>query len=197
MRHNFFVRLVHRIATGKAIYRILLTPVGPLFFFGFVAGLVFAATKTDAWLGFGKIILPPWNIWLSRPLMLCGLFLMAWSASRFFKAKGTPVPFNPPRQLVTTGPYAWSRNPMMSGLFIVLFGIGIRLISCSLLFFYLPLFMLLIYIVLKMVEEPGLEERFKEEYRQYKKNTPMFFPWRKADKEKNHRTQKSRRPSQD
>ena len=86
---------------------------------------------------------------------------------------------------------------MMSGLFIVLFGIGIRLISCSLLFFYLPLFMLLIYIVLKMVEEPGLEERFKEEYRQYKKNTPMFFPWRKADKEKNHRTQKSRRPSQD
>ena len=194
MRNNFFVRFVHQITTGKAIYRILLTPVGPLFFFSFVAGLVCAAIKTDAWLGFGKIIPPPWNLWLSRPFMLCGLFLMAWSASRFFKAKGTPVPFNPPRQLVITGPYALSRNPMMSGLFIVLFGIGIRLASCSLIFFYLPLFILLICIIVKMVEEPGLEKRFREEYRQYRENTPMFFPWCKAEKKKNDGAQKSRPP---
>lgn len=182
MRHNLFVLLVHRVATGKAIYRILLTPVGPLFFFGFIAGIVLTAIKTDAWLGLGKIIHPPWNIWLSRPFMLCGLLLMAWSASRFFKAKGTPVPFNPPKQLVTTGPYAWSRNPMMSGLFIVLFGIGIRLVSYSLLCFYLPLFILLICIMVKMVEEPGLAERFKDEYWQYKEKTPMFFPWFNTDK---------------
>ena len=108
MRKNLFVRMVHRITTGKSIYRILLTPVAPLFFFGFVAGLVFASIMTDAWFGSGKIIQPPWNIWLSRPFMLSGLFLMGWSASRFFKAKGTPVPFNPPKRLVTTGPYAWS-----------------------------------------------------------------------------------------
>lgn len=183
MQNNLFVRLVHRVATGKAIYRILLTPIGPLVFFGFVAGLVFAATKTDAWWGFDKIIPPPWQIWLSRPFLLCGLLLMAWSASCFFKAKGTPVPFNPPRQLVVTGPYAWSRNPMMSGLFIVLFGIGIRRVSFSLLFFYLPLFILLICTMLKLIEEPGLEERFKDEYRQYKKKTPMFFPWGKNKKE--------------
>ena len=192
MRKNLFVRLVHRITTGKSIYRILLTPVAPLFFFGFVAGLVFASIMTDAWFGSGKIIQPPWNIWLSRPFMLSGLFLMGWSASRFFKARGTPVPFNPPKRLVTTGPYAWSRNPMMSGLFFVLFGIGIRLVSFSLIFFYLPLFIMLINIMVKMVEEPGLEERFKDEYRYYKENTPRFFLWRKPDNAKNHGTRRSR-----
>ena len=81
---------------------------------------------------------------------------------------------------------------MMSGLFIVIFGISIRLVSYSLLFFYLPLFILLICIMVKMVEEPGLEERFKEEYRQYKENIPMFFPWRKAHK--GARAGKSGRP---
>lgn len=182
MPDNVFVRLMQRITTGKPIYRAILTPVGPLLFFGFIACLLYGATRMDAWLGLGTFIPPPWNVRLSRPFMLCGLALMAWSASRFFQAKGTPVPFNPPRRLVTTGPYAWSRNPMMSGLFIVLFGVGIRLVSVSLLLFFLPLFMLLVGIMLKKVEEPGLERRFQEEYRRYKETTPMFLPWRRAGK---------------
>lgn len=181
---NRFARLVTKIATGKPVYRYLLTPLGPLFFFGLVAGLVRAAMEVDAWLAFDKIIRSPWNLWLSRPVMLGGLFLMAWSASLFFKARGTPVPINPPKRLVTTGPYAWSRNPMMLGLFLVLFGLGIRLSSWSLLFFFLPLFILVLRTMLKKVEEPALEERFQDEYRQYWQATAMFFPWPRSAKRK-------------
>ena len=53
------------------------------------------------------------------------LFFVGWSVLNFHKVKGTPVPFNPPPALVTTGPYAYVRNPMLSGIFLLLFGLGI------------------------------------------------------------------------
>jgi protein-S-isoprenylcysteine O-methyltransferase Ste14 len=53
------------------------------------------------------------------------LFLIGWSVLNFLRAKGTPVPFNPPPQLVTTGPYAYTRNPMLTGVFSLLFGFSV------------------------------------------------------------------------
>ncbi|MBU0675757.1 MAG: isoprenylcysteine carboxylmethyltransferase family protein [Proteobacteria bacterium] len=179
MGENIGVRFIHRIATGKPIYRKLMTPVGPLVFFGLVALFVLAARRTDQWLGLGMSGLEPWNTRLSRPFMLGGLFFTIWSASYFIRARGTPVPFNPPPKLVISGPFAWTRNPMMTGLFSVLFGLALRLGSWSLLGFYLPFFVALICLELKMVEEPGLEKRFGEVYRDYRSRTPMFFPWQK------------------
>jgi protein-S-isoprenylcysteine O-methyltransferase Ste14 len=31
---------------------------------------------------------------------------------------------NPPRELVVAGPYGWVRNPMLTGVFATLFGLG-------------------------------------------------------------------------
>jgi len=178
------VRLFDRISKGKPIYRMLLTPIAPIFFFGFIATMIYVALQVDGWLGLPEVMPGPWNIRLSRPFMLGGFVLMAWSASRFFRAQGTPVPFNPPRRLVTTGPYAWSRNPMMTGLFGILLGVGIRLQSFSLLVVFLPLFMILIGVQLRKVEEPGLEKRFGEAYLAYKNRTPRFFPRLKMNRRK-------------
>ncbi len=176
MGANFVVVCFDRIAKGKPLYRMLLTIIAPIFFFGIVAGLIYGALRVDGWLGFAEVFPEPWGSRLSRPFMLGGVVLMAWSASCFFRAKGTPVPFNPPRQLVTTGPYGWSRNPMMTGLFSVLVGIGVRLQSFSLLFGFMPLFIALISIQLRKVEEPGLEKRFGAAYLVYKSRIPRFVP---------------------
>lgn len=176
LRVNLMVRLFKKVSEGRPIHRVILTLIAPLFFFGLLSILICAAVKVDGWLEFGELIPGPWNIRLSRLFMLGGLGLMGWSASCFFRAHGTPVPFNPPRRLVTTGPYAWARNPMMTGLFCVLLGIGIRLQSYSLLFVFLPMFIVLISLQLRNVEEPGLEMRFGEEYLHYKNRTPRFFP---------------------
>ena len=90
--------------------------------------------------------------------------------------KGTPVPINPPPKLITDGPYAYSRNPMMTGLFILLAGIGILFRSATLVFIMTPMFVLISVLEFKYFEEPELEKRFGEEYSQYKKKTPMIIP---------------------
>jgi len=101
---------------------------------------------------------------------------MFWSILHFIKAKGTPVPFNPPPKLVSSGPYAYVRNPMLSGVFIFMFGLGALFRSISIVFIFTPLFVLLNYLELKAIEEPELENRLGEDYFKYKKRVPMFFP---------------------
>ena len=113
---------------------------------------------------------------LSIPFILLGLVVSAWSLLHFKKAKGTPVPFNPPRHLVDTGPYRHSRNPMISGVIMFLCGMGLLLNSISLVFFFLPLLIFLIVMVLKHIEEPELIKRLGIDYLEYKSKTPMFFP---------------------
>ena len=101
---------------------------------------------------------------------------MLWSILHFIKVKGTPVPFNPPPKLVNTGPYFYVRNPMLSGVFILLFGIGILFRSISLVFIFTPIFILLNFLELKAIEEPELEKRFGKKYLKYKKRVSMFIP---------------------
>jgi protein-S-isoprenylcysteine O-methyltransferase Ste14 len=101
---------------------------------------------------------------------------MIWSILHFIRVKGTPVPFNPPPKLVTTGPYAHVRNPMLTGVFVLLFGLGVLLRSISLVSIFTPLFILLNVWELKAVEERELERRLGKDYVEYKKRVPMFIP---------------------
>ena len=110
------------------------------------------------------------------PILAIGLFLTLWSILHFIKVKGTPVPFNPPPKLVTTGPYAFARNPMLTGVFILLFGFGILFRSISLVFIFTPLFILFNVLELRAIEEPELEKRLGKDYFEYKKRVPMFIP---------------------
>ena len=80
------------------------------------------------------------------------------------------------------GPYVWMRNPMVTGVFTVLFGIGVILHSSSIVFIWTPLYILAHVIELKKVEEPELELRFGAAYVEYKRRVPMFIPrpWRRG-----------------
>ncbi len=82
--------------------------------------------------------------------------------------------------MVTTGPYTYVRNPMVTGMFILFFGLGVLFQSISLVFIFTPLFILLMVLELKAVEEPELEKRLGKEYLEYKKKVPMFIPWLKV-----------------
>ncbi|UCF62664.1 MAG: isoprenylcysteine carboxylmethyltransferase family protein, partial [bacterium] len=105
-----------------------------------------------------------------------GIALTSWSAFHFLKVKGTPVPFNPPPKLVRTGPYGYIRNPMLTGVFLILVGLGFFINSFSLVLFFTPLFVLINVWELKRIEEPELIRRLGEEYIKYRRETPMFLP---------------------
>ena len=171
-----WIDILYNVATGSRRVRNFFTPIGAIFFGLLIFVFVIIALHLDRLLGLTDIFPGQLNIILSLPLFLLAFFLIGWSVQNFLKAKGTPVPFNPPPQLVTSGPYAYTRNPMLTGVFALLFGFGIFFGSVSLLFVFTPLFILLNFWELKAIEEPELVKRLGQEYIEYRKMTPMFFP---------------------
>ena len=177
---NFFfewvIDLIYRGATSTKRIRIILTPLVGTFFICFILLVIFLSFYMDRFLELPKFISRRYRIALSLPFLVIGFSLWIWSVCRFLKKKGTPVPINPPPKLVTDGPYAYTRNPMMTGIIFMLLGIGIFFGSISLVFIFTPMLVFLLFLGLKYIEEPELEKRLGKEYLEYKKRTPMIIP---------------------
>jgi len=171
-----WIDVVHRAATGTRRARTLLTPVGVAVFGGFTALFVLAGIFVDSLLSLPSLVPESARLPLAIPLVAGGVGFTAWSAFYFLRARGTPVPFNPPPELVTSGPYRLSRNPMLTGVFLFLFGVGFALNSVSLVLFFVPLFILANVWELKTIEEPELVMRLGDDYAEYRRRTPMFVP---------------------
>ena len=115
---------------------------------------------------------------------LIGVFFALWSnIFLFFIGKGGPadgfgIAISPrTKKLVTTGPYRYSRNPMVFGAFMIYLSIVIFLNSIIVLFCLLIFFTMGI-IYLKLSEEKRLLRDFGDEYLHYKKRVSMIFPLR-------------------
>jgi protein-S-isoprenylcysteine O-methyltransferase Ste14 len=170
------VDLIYGVVTGARHIRAIFTPILAAFFLSLVLLTIFLALKVDGVFNFSGPVRYPWNYIFSLPLLAIGAFLWIWSALHFIKAKGTPVPVNPPPKLVNTGPYAYARNPMLTGVFLILFGVGFVIESTSLLFVFAPIFVFCSVLEFKFIEEPELEKRLGEAYREYKRKTPILIP---------------------
>jgi protein-S-isoprenylcysteine O-methyltransferase Ste14 len=177
------INIIYKTATSSKRVRTPLTPIGAIFFFLLTTSFVVLSLQLDRMLKFPKLFSEPFKSTLSVPVLLVGLLIYLWTLLHFFKAKGTPVPFNPPPKVVTTGPYAHCRNPMLTSVFILLFGLAIQFSSISLFFIFTPLYILLNVLELKSIEEPELAKRLGKEYLEYKKSTPMFIPSLRAKSE--------------
>ena len=171
-----YASFVYRVATGSTKLKMIITLPVAILFFGLVVLFVFASIWVDKLYVFFHFDSSGWTIALSIILLSLGWFICGWTALSFIRTKGTPVPFNPPPKLITTGLYAHIRNPMLLGLFIFLIGLGIILGSLSLIFIFTPLFVLINVFYLKVVEEKEMEKKFGGEYLEYKKKVPMFIP---------------------
>ena len=171
-----WIDILYKVATGSRKVRNFFTPIGAFIYGLLIFVFVVIALYVDRTINLTTIFPNPLNIILSIPIFLLAIFLIGWSVQNFLSVKGTPVPFNPPPKLVTTGPYHYTRNPMLTGVFSLLFGFGVFFGSASLLFIFTPLFIYINYWELKSVEEPELEKRLGEDYIKYRKKTPMFFP---------------------
>lgn len=170
------IDFIYRKAIRRENHHGRLTFLWGLFFFSAVILIVILAIFTDRLLSVTPWPPKPANVFFAAPLIAVGTFFWLWSVWTFFQSKGTPVPVSPPPKLIDTGPYAYSRNPMLSGLFLTLFGIGFLFQVVSLIVFYTPLFVLIASLEFKLIEEPELEKRFGAPYVEYREKVPMFFP---------------------
>jgi protein-S-isoprenylcysteine O-methyltransferase Ste14 len=174
------INLIYQSARGEKSIRRWWTPVGALFFGSFLLLMLMVGVALDRYWGLPELLPSLLSLFISVPLLFIGIFLWLWCVILFFRAKGTPVPLNPPPKLIDTGPYAYSRNPMLSGALFMFVALGILIKSIAVTLVITPILILIIVAELKMVEEPELEKRLGDPYRQYIKRVPMFFPkpWR-------------------
>ena len=170
------VNFTHRWATGPATRRWAVSVVGMLTFLAMCVVVIWGSTRVDALIGIRVIGFSTVRSLAGWPLVAFGFMLINWTLIFFFRERGTPFPLNPPRNLITTGPYAVSRNPMLAGLFIAFFGIGILLGSITLFLIATPVLIAIFTTFITRIEEPELRMRFGEEYIEYTKRVPRFFP---------------------
>jgi protein-S-isoprenylcysteine O-methyltransferase Ste14 len=110
------------------------------------------------------------------PLIGAGLALM-WRTITLFSrlGEGTLAPWDPTRKMVIAGPYRYVRNPMITGVTLVLLGEAALFGSLGILAWG-GVFALANALWMPLVEEPGLEQRFGDEYDEYKRNVPRWVP---------------------
>ena len=107
-----------------------------------------------------------------------GLALLVQTISLFIASgEGTLSPWDPTHKLVVRGIYRYMRNPMISGVIAILLGETLALGSRPLVV-YLIFAVTINLVYMPLVEEPGLEGRFGEDYQLYKKNVPRWIPRR-------------------
>ena len=58
---------------------------------------------------------------------IAGFALMFWAVYLFKKSGQDPKPWTPSPEVVDTGPYRFSRNPMYAGMLLVQLGLGVGL----------------------------------------------------------------------
>ncbi len=119
-----------------------------------------------AWTG---LIAGALSVWI-------GFTLFVWCINLFvIVGKGTLAPWDPTQKLVAIGPYRLVRNPMISGVALMLIGQSLFWGSWVI-GIWAGTFMLINHIYFIFSEEPGLEKRFGESYTYYKANVPRWIP---------------------
>jgi protein-S-isoprenylcysteine O-methyltransferase Ste14 len=125
------------------------------------------------------VIRPPTTHWpqiAGIAVASLGAALALWCASVFVRiGKGTPAPFDPPRRLVTLGPYRLVRNPMYIGAGLAMTGLSLFYGSLGLLAYGCG-FLLLAHCFVMFYEEPALRRSFGREYRAYCDRVRRWWP---------------------
>jgi len=117
------------------------------------------------------------EISIAAAALLTAVTLMSWGfVQLWFDGMGTPAPITPTKNLVTTGPYKYCRNPIELGtdFYFLFLGIWFDTLVTGLLCMLMG--MLLGYGYIKIIEERELKLRFGKSYDEYRAATPLFFP---------------------
>ncbi|MFH1504994.1 MAG: isoprenylcysteine carboxylmethyltransferase family protein [Candidatus Omnitrophota bacterium] len=136
--------------------------------------------RFSRWFKLRFAIMYPFGIWavfsrystdasISRSLwfILLGILIRCW-------ANGYAVKME---KLTTSGPYAYVRNPLYLGTFLIMIGFLIMLnIPLVWALFFVSVVIWFIYGKTVKNEEKILQEKFREEYLAYKKHVPAFSP---------------------
>jgi protein-S-isoprenylcysteine O-methyltransferase Ste14 len=112
-------------------------------------------------------------------VILIGAATLLWCIWDFAHVgRGTLAPIDPPRLVVCSGPYRWSRNPMYVANLVILTGEGILSGSWRILA-WTAVMALAFHLFVVLYEEPSLARRFGPAYEEYRRTVRRWRPRRR------------------
>ena len=118
------------------------------------------------------------GIWsyFAIPLWLAGsLIILSCFRDFVVKGRGTPLPTDPPKELVVTGLYRYMRNPIYVGALLIFLGHFLWFGTWALLMYALFSF-IGVYAFVLLFEEPNLKRKFGRAYEDYLEKVPRWIP---------------------
>ena len=176
----FMLTSIIKAATRPTILNMVAKVYIPVLFpLTFIIAL--AAHKLDALLGFDGGFLPqPTHLVVATFSIVAGAVLWLWTYEQLTRlGEGSPSPTaGRTQKLATTGIYAHCRNPSIYGKLLGVMSVGFALNSVSFCFILVPLLLAGSLIEKVVRQEPQLVEVFGEEYERYRREVPLFIPWK-------------------
>ena len=112
---------------------------------------------------------------LAALMVIAGWTVLLICAREFARAgRGTPAPYDPPRSLVTSGLYRFTRNPMYVGVVTAILGQALWFHSRVAVYYGIAM-ALAFHVTILVYEEPRLAKVFGERYLEYKKSVPRWI----------------------
>lgn len=134
---------------NKALLQRLRVPLG------FVTAILFLVFSQPSWQ----------TLAIGAPIALCGVAIRAWASGHLRKNA----------ELAVSGPYAYTRNPLYFGSFILALGLsicgGIWWLAVLLLGFFLA-----VYLPVMQAEAAHMHVLFPHDFAAYEQNVPLFLP---------------------
>jgi protein-S-isoprenylcysteine O-methyltransferase Ste14 len=158
---------------GQRLFAALRSLVWGAGFVGIWVWLAFAVEPLDARIPF---TISGWLRPVGWPLIAGGIALDLWCIAHFvLRGRGTPAPFDPPREFVATGPFRYVRNPMYLGAAATILGFGLAVPSPAVVLLSGAV-LLWAHLFVVLYEEKTLETRFGESYLEYRRRVRRWWP---------------------
>src|SRR5690348_11621975 len=118
--------------------------------------------------------------WEAVPVIAAGAALYVWCVWNFAAVgRGTPGPWDAPRQVVARGPYRWVRNPIYLAALLVVLGEA-WLFASPVLLAYAAAMAFCFHLFVTGYEERTLARRFGPAYLEYRRAVPRWIPRKPA-----------------
>ncbi|MEU1972920.1 isoprenylcysteine carboxylmethyltransferase family protein [Microbacterium sp. NPDC019599] len=140
---------------------------------GIVAGLIpwlITDWQPHEWGGAGWLVLP-----IAWAAIIVGVAFLLSAFALFAVHGGTPAPVAPTRTLVVRGVYRFVRNPMYLAVLAIILGQAL-LFGSGWLVVYAAVTLTAVVAFVKGYEEPTLTRAYGEQYLEYRRNVPGWWP---------------------
>ena len=127
-----------------------------------------------AWMRAFSLPLPAWLRWIGFALGIVSVVFWTWAQIHLDTQWSAQLQLKQSHRLATTGPYAYVRHPLYSGM--IGWAVAVSLLTANWIFIAVCVLSIVGVIVRVPKEEQMMIEAFGDEYKAYRQRTGRFFP---------------------